>query len=163
MKLHDAFKTRSNFYLVTEVCNGGDLLYLNRVRGHLKENEARIILLQIIEGLQYLYGNNIVHRDIKLANILLHFPETDLLNMNVECRKRFLRKVDLCKVKFSIKIADMGLATELDYAKSRALTVCGTPLYMSPEIDLEQSYDFKVDIWALGVVYYELLTGITPF
>lgn len=57
--------------------------------------------------------------------------------MNVESRKSFLRKVDLSKVKFSIKIADMGLATELDYAKGRAQTICGTPLYMSPEIDLE--------------------------
>lgn len=75
IKLTKAYKTHSRVYIITELCNGGDLELLKRSKGRLKETEARIIIKQIVEALRVLYKNNIVHRDIKLANVLLHFPE----------------------------------------------------------------------------------------
>jgi serine/threonine protein kinase len=100
-----------------------------------------------------------VHRDLKLANLLIHFPDYNLLGLDSVGKREFLNNVDFTKVKFHIKIADLGLAARLNGERPRASTVCGTPLYMSPEIEKETSYDYKVDIWALGVIYYELITG----
>lgn len=81
--LHNATKTQTSFYLAMELCNGGDLQnYLNCRGGYLQEKEARIILCQIIEGLKAMREQNIIHRDLKLPNILVNFDELkpDLCN-----------------------------------------------------------------------------------
>ena len=81
-----------------------------------------------------------------------------------EKRIEFLSKVDLTKVPFEIKIADFGFSKYLNESKDETSgTMCGTPLYMSPQIVDEKRYTYKTDIWSLGVIYYELLTGKYPF
>jgi len=71
----------------------------------------------------------------------------------------------LTKINFEVKISDFGLSTILDAnnPNNTNLSICGTPLYSSPQLLLKKGYNAKVDAWALGVVLYELLTGTTPF
>lgn len=76
----------------------------------------------------------------------------------------FFANVDLVNVKFQLKIGDFGFSKFLDNCKTqRSETMCGTPLYMSPQIVDDTHYTYKTDIWSLGVIYYELLTGKYPF
>jgi serine/threonine protein kinase len=78
VKFVDAIKTPSSFYLLTELCNGGDLEKLLRMRSRISEEESRLILIELAKGLQELHSKGILHRDLKLANVLLHFPDHDL-------------------------------------------------------------------------------------
>ena len=66
-------RTTNNFYLVMELCNGGDLANLKKAKGRFKENEARLILQQLVNGFKEIYKQQVMHRDLKLANILIHF------------------------------------------------------------------------------------------
>mmetsp|Transcript_39535 Transcript_39535/g.51772 ORF Transcript_39535/g.51772 Transcript_39535/m.51772 type:complete len:167 (-) Transcript_39535:1134-1634(-) len=100
---------------------------------------------------------------MKLANILLHFPDKpDLESLTKAQKKAFLYKVDLTRVDFQVKISDFGLSTILDGTNTN-LSICGTPLYSSPQLLKKRGYSAKVDTWALGVMLYEMLVGVTPF
>lgn len=107
----------------------------------------------------------VIHRDLKLQNIMLHFPELSdkILAMNKEERKRFLRNVDLTTTKFEIKIADFGFSKKLKSKSQINKTICGTPLYMAPQVVQKTAYSYKADIWSLGVILFELLNSQTPF
>ncbi len=83
--------------------------------------------------------------------------------MNREQKIEFLRQVDLQKTKFQIKIADFGFSKKLISKTQRSDTMCGTPLYMAPQLMSEASYSYKADVWSLGVVFFEMLTGNHPF
>lgn len=166
------------------------MLKKSRPGGRLSEDECRVIMKKLVSGLRDLYEYDIVHRDLKLANVLLHFPSEQSLgntrlpssapshspvdaSILMDCisderadekRIEFLSKVDLTKVPFEIKIADFGFSKYLNESKDETSgTMCGTPLYMSPQIVDEKRYTYKTDIWSLGVIYYELLTGKYPF
>ena len=77
----------------------------------MPEEEARLVLTQIVNGFRAIHSSQVLHRDLKLENILLHFPgNKDLLNKDKETRKKFLEKVDLRDTEFLVKIADLGLA-----------------------------------------------------
>jgi len=92
-------------------------------------------------GLNYMHLQKITHRDIKPENILL--VSDDIKN-------------------FDIKIADLGFAAKIDKETGLDL-VLGTPLYMAPELIKHQRYNEKVDVWSLGIITYQLLSGKTPF
>lgn len=79
--LNHSYKTHSRYYIFTELCNGGDLHMLKRARGTISEEEARLLLLQLVSGLKDLFDFDLVHRDLKLANILLHFPIEDTIKV----------------------------------------------------------------------------------
>ncbi|KAF3440547.1 hypothetical protein FNV43_RR18831 [Rhamnella rubrinervis] len=113
-----------------------------RTRAH--RLEAQDMRLQIFQpagaGLEILHSHHIIHRDLKPENILLSGSEDDML----------------------LKIADFGLSRSVppgDYAE----TVCGSPLYMAPEVLEFQRYDEKVDMWSVGAILFELLNGYPPF
>lgn len=118
---------------------------------------------QIIQGFKALNDMNVLHRDLKLANILVHFKNVDqdvIFNDIVQLKK--IKKEGQLLGNVDVVIADLGFAKELEH-EDLTKTVCGTPLYMAPEILKGMSYDSKVDVWSLGTVFYEMITGFTPF
>ena len=163
-------KTINNTYLVLEYCNGGNLfeylLYHNNVlKTSIPEKNIQFILSQIISGLEYMHRSKTIHRDIKLENILIHFK-----NLPSECLT-IHNKIDYSKVNIFdcvIKIADLGYARELE-SSDVATTICGSPMTMAPDVikafgeGNEFNYNNKADLWSLGAITYELLTGTLPF
>uniref|UniRef100_K4A733 Protein kinase domain-containing protein n=1 Tax=Setaria italica TaxID=4555 RepID=K4A733_SETIT len=138
--LHDSIKDHGRIYLILEYCRGGDLHgYLQRHK-RVSETVAKHFIRQLASGLQMLRDNNVVHRDLKPQNILL-----------VENNENSL-----------LKIADFGFAKFLQ-PFALAETLCGSPLYMAPEVMQAQKYDAKADLWSVGVILYQLVTGIPPF
>lgn len=133
----DIIEDTDTVYIVMEYCDSGDL---NKLLGTpIKEDVVKFYFKQIVEGLVYMTENKIIHRDIKPKNILL--------TNNKTC----------------IKICDFGLAKGFKDGLTRALTVCGSPLYMAPEILGEKSYSIGVDIWSIGMILHEMLFGYHPF
>ena len=126
-----------------EVCQGGDLLSYVRKRKKLNEGIAKYIFRQIIIGIGYIHKQKIVHRDIKLENILID-------NEGV------------------VKIADFGISKILSISgKEKLKDRSGTPAYMAPEICVKalqkDGHSFAVDIWSAGVVLYTMIYGKLPF
>lgn len=89
----DRMKSKSSYYLVLEYCNGGDLSSFVSAVGKLSENVSRLIIIQIIEGMIHLHSLRVLHRDLKLANVLLHFP--DMVGKEDQINSEWLRNVDL--------------------------------------------------------------------
>lgn len=141
IKLHDVLKTQNNIYLIMEYCGGGDLENYVKTHGKVEENIAKRWLSQLVESFIYLQEKHIMHRDIKLANILLTVEDDSISE---------------------IRVADFGFARFLD-ENSFAATQLGTPLFMAPEIFNNENYSFKADVWSLGVLAYEILTGAPVF
>jgi serine/threonine protein kinase len=144
--------------MIYEYCNGGDLNkylknYISKNNRPIGEKEVQKILKDILNGLSCLHRNNVVHHDIKPANILLKYDnEKDLNDLN------FLK----CK----FKISDFGLSKYKNEQQERMIG--GSPLYMEPslfdrDVLLSVIENEKVDIWALGIMTYELLFVKTPF
>ena len=136
IKLYDTHENDKYIYIIMEYCKYGDLrLFINRKP--LNEYKTQIIMRQIINGMEYIYNNKVFHRDLKPQNILV---------------------TDNC----IIKITDFGLAKECE-ENNLSDTICGSPIYMAPEILQNIKYNNKADIWSIGVIFYELLTGETPY
>ena len=134
--LHQVQKTERHFYLVLEYCGGGDLQRLIRTRqnGRLSERLCRRLVRDLAAGLGFLWGKELVHRDIKPQNLLLTGPlpaEEETENPPREDAKRALR--GMSGERFMLKIADFGFARHLS-GVDLAETMCGSPLYMAPEI-----------------------------
>lgn len=168
IKITGIEKTVNNTYLALEYCNGGNLYeYLNfhkrKFGKPLSEEMVQFVIRQIISGLEYMHNHNIVHRDIKLENILLNFNSvSNTLAPNQDSIKLDYNKVDFFDC--TIKIADLGYARELD-TTSLASTICGTPMTMAPDVIQmgDKKYNSKADLWSLGAITYELVTGTLPF
>ena len=153
-------KTINNWYLVTEYVNGGSLQdnlkqYMARFQRPFTEVIVQHLMKQIVSALNYLHFNKIIHRDLKLDNILVNFPSANDKN-------------SLNMMNATVKIIDFGFATKLN--KPLTYTALGTPTNMDPVI-LENiktgipnaGYNEKVDIWSLGTICYEMLVGHIPF
>ncbi|XP_075389889.1 serine/threonine-protein kinase ULK1 isoform X2 [Tenrec ecaudatus] len=144
--LYDFQEMASSVYLVMEYCNGGDLAdYLHTMRT-LSEDTIRLFLRQIAGALQLLHSKGVIHRDLKPQNILLSNPGGRRANPN----------------NIRIKIADFGFARYLQ-SNMMAATLCGSPMYMAPEVIMSQHYDGKADLWSIGTIVYQCLTGKAPF
>ncbi|NP_775261.2 serine/threonine-protein kinase PLK4 isoform 2 [Mus musculus] len=139
LELYNYFEDNNYVYLVLEMCHNGEMnRYLKNRMKPFSEREARHFMHQIITGMLYLHSHGILHRDLTLSNILL------TRNMN-------------------IKIADFGLATQLNMPHEKHYTLCGTPNYISPEIATRSAHGLESDIWSLGCMFYTLLIGRPPF
>jgi serine/threonine-protein kinase ULK/ATG1 len=105
-----------------------------------------------VKGLKYLYDKKIIHRDLKLENLLIHF--TGLSSAGPVP----WGSIDLEFEEFVVKIADFGFAKNME-PDGLADRKCGTPLVMAPEVIQNKPYSHKRDVWALGALYYQLVTG----
>ncbi|XP_012927320.1 serine/threonine-protein kinase ULK1 isoform X2 [Heterocephalus glaber] len=144
--LYDFQEMANSVYLVMEYCNGGDLAdYLHTMRT-LSEDTIRLFLQQIAGAMRLLHSKGIIHRDLKPQNILLSNPGGRRANPN----------------NIRVKIADFGFARYLQ-SNMMAATLCGSPMYMAPEVILSQHYGAKADLWSIGTVVYQCLTGRAPF
>ncbi|KAK2837583.1 hypothetical protein Q5P01_014795 [Channa striata] len=133
-------------YLVMEYCSGGDLAEYLHSKGTLSEDTIRVFLQQIAQAMKVLQSKGILHRDLKPQNILLCHSEG-----------RKSSSINTC-----IKIADFGFARHLQ-TNTMAATLCGSPMYMAPEVIMSQNYDAKADLWSIGTIVYQCLTGKAPF
>lgn len=176
--LHDCIQTSGHFHLVMDYCSMGDLSYFIRKRNVLMKthpvisslferypspegshglNEVLVIhfLKQLVSALQFLRDKSLIHRDIKPQNLLLCPP--------IHSKKEFISKgyVGLWELPI-LKIADFGFARFLP-SSSMAETLCGSPLYMAPEILRYEKYNAKADLWSVGAVLFEMTVGRPPF
>jgi len=135
LRCYNYFEEDGYVYLVLEYCGGGDLYRKLKSGGPLCEPEAAHVFAQVAEGLQHLHKNGIIHRDLKPENVLL--------------------TGDLC-----VKIADFGWCAK---ATDGRTTFCGTLCMLAPEMITGQPYDKAIDVWALGVLIFEMLAGVSPF
>jgi serine/threonine-protein kinase ULK/ATG1 len=111
--------------------------------------------------MMHLHSLHVLHRDLKLANVLLHFPDMD--GKEDMINNEWLRTVDLKTVNFQIKIADLGFSKIQSDPDDLSVTYCGTPINMAPEVLNRGVYNYKADVWSLGTILFELLTGKSPF
>ena len=129
---------KSKVYLLLEFAVNGNLFWYIRRQKSLTEQRAVELFKQTCEAIRYLHTRGFIHRDLKPENILL---DAD----------------------FRVKVCDFGWCTEFEKEDEMRKTFCGTYEYMAPEIYDKRPYDEKVDIWALGILLYELLHGKSPF
>ena len=138
-----------NVYLVFEFCDGGTLLDVIAKwsqGGMMSEMQCKCVMRQIVAGYAFLHSHAIVHRDLKSENILMlqfMYPQT--------------------YGGYYAKIADFGISHQQDNTQSGVSGRIGTLLYMAPEVLLEDSYDERCDLWSLGIIFYEMAVGSTPF
>mmetsp|Transcript_3291 Transcript_3291/g.6805 ORF Transcript_3291/g.6805 Transcript_3291/m.6805 type:complete len:488 (+) Transcript_3291:1258-2721(+) len=138
LKLHFAFQTKKNLYIVLEFCPNGDLMAHLSERTRFGESVTRFYISQIILALEFLHSQDIVYRDLKPENILLD---------------RF----------GNIRLADFGLAKENVNPLNPAMSFCGSPAYLAPELLTKRGSDKSADMYGLGAMMYEMLTGFPPF
>ncbi|KAL2502960.1 Protein kinase superfamily protein [Forsythia ovata] len=141
IRLHDMIEEPDKLYIILEYCKGGDLsMYIQQHVGRIPEVTAKHFMQQLAAGLKVLRENNLIHRDLKPQNLLLSTDDENSV----------------------LKIADFGFARSLQ-PRGLAETLCGSPLYMAPEIMQLQKYDAKADLWSVGAIQFQLVTGKTPF
>ena len=161
MKLIEVKQSNDNYYLVCELCNGGSLSqcldkYRKIHRKPFTEEIVQYLMRQIVDAIKYLHAQHIIHRDLKLDNILMNYDnEKDKENMNL--------------LGAQVKVIDFGFSTKLNNSKNLAFSTLGSPINMDPGIlkkfcyNDTKGYDEKVDIWSLGTLCYEMLIGKATF
>lgn len=136
IKCYDVIEETNNIYIISEYCENGELT--NILMGkEIKYDYVKYYFGQIMKAIKYLHENKIIHRDMKPKNILL--------TNNFK----------------TIKLCDFGFA-KYSVGLKRSMTVCGSPLYMAPEIYQKIGYMHSVDIWAIGLILYEMLFALHP-
>lgn len=141
VRLHDSISEEGFHYLVFDLVTGGELFEDIVAREYYSEADASHCISQILESVNHIHQHDIVHRDLKPENLLL-----------------------ASKMKgAAVKLADFGLAIEVQGDQQAWFGFAGTPGYLSPEVLRKDPYGKPVDIWACGVILYILLVGYPPF
>jgi len=164
VKFQEIKKTKNHYYIIMDYCNGGELYkalekYMDKNKKPFSQEIVQHLMRQIINAFKYIHGKKIIHRDIKLENILLNYDsEEDKKNANI--------------MKATVKIIDFGFAAKIEKSGLKYTTL-GSPINMDPLILKELSkrgkktrklgYDQKADIWSLGTICYEMLIGKCVF
>ena len=152
LKSYKKLKTSRHWYIISEYCDEGtlvDVIKALKLVSSFEEKEKKIknILVQLKDAMKYLIDRKILHRDIKPANILFKKEDNEII----------------------LKLADFGLSRylEVDIEETDEdpmnMTVCGSPIYMAPEMIVDKKPCIKSDLWSFGVIMYEMLYGINPY
>ncbi|XP_064867806.1 calcium/calmodulin-dependent protein kinase (CaM kinase) II beta 1 isoform X5 [Oncorhynchus nerka] len=141
VRLHDSISEEGFHYLLFDLVTGGELFEDIVAREYYSEADASHCITQILDSVHHIHQHDIVHRDLKPENLLL---------------------ASKCK-NAAVKLADFGLAIEVQGDQQAWFGFAGTPGYLSPEVLRKEAYGKPVDIWACGVILYILLVGYPPF
>ena len=153
LKSYKKLKTSRHWYIVSEYCDEGTLVECIRsliiIDNFIeKERKVKNILVQLKDAMKYLADRKILHRDIKPANILFKREDNEII----------------------LKLADFGLSRylemnieEIDQSYNMTMTVCGSPIYMAPEMIVDKKPSINSDLWSFGVIMYEMLYGLNPY
>ncbi|XP_049860571.1 calcium/calmodulin-dependent protein kinase type II alpha chain isoform X4 [Schistocerca gregaria] len=141
VRLHDSIQEENFHYLVFDLVTGGELFEDIVAREFYSEADASHCIQQILESVNHCHQNGVVHRDLKPENLLLASKQKGA----------------------AVKLADFGLAIEVQGEQQAWFGFAGTPGYLSPEVLKKEPYGKPVDIWACGVILYILLVGYPPF
>ena len=144
LKIIEFYQSEHSYYIITDHCSNGELY--DQIKYKYNENQLAVLFYQMFSGIAYLHDKNIVHRDLKLENILISEIEVDK-----KTNDRF----------FWIKIIDFGTAKIFEKNKKEK-SVVGSSYYIAPEV-LKKSYNEKCDTWSIGVILYMLIVGRAPF
>lgn len=134
----ESFNDANHIYMIQSLCPNHSLRDLLKHRGVVRTHECRYFINQILKGVEYIHKLQIIHRDLKLSNILID------ANMQM-------------------KICDFGLAISESDAQLEADIVCGTTNYLAPEVIDLKGFKRRSDVWAIGVIAFILLYGYKPF
>ena len=136
---YDSYIKNYQIWIILEYCDGGSLLELIKILPKpLNEEQIASLIYMILTGLNFLHENKKIHRDVKTGNILL-------------TREGI------------VKLGDFGVSTQLMHSFSKKISKIGTPIYMSPEVIMQNKYNYKCDIWSLGITAIEIAEGESPF
>ena len=141
IQLIEVFESKDKVYMVMELATGGELFDRIIAKGSFTERDATHVVIMVLNGLAYLHSLGITHRDLKPENLLYYHPGHDS----------------------KILITDFGLSSCRKSGDNYMRTTCGTPEYIAPEILLRKPYTSQVDLWAMGVITYIMLSGTMPF
>ena len=148
VRVIDLCEDNQNIYIVSELMRHGTLTQMltkiQETRASFTEKDCANLVYQMIIAVNFLHKQDVIHRDLKLDNIMVDLERIDDHSTTMIC-----------------KVTDFGFAKTMDRDKKETLSL-GTPLYMAPELVTRRPYDSKVDIWALGVITHIILTGIPP-
>ncbi|CAF1111508.1 unnamed protein product [Rotaria sordida] len=146
IKLVEEFQNELKYFLVLEYVSNGDLLTAVTTMNKYSEHDVALMLSQIASALKYLHSLQIVHRDVKLENVLMaNYPDQSV----------------------TLKLADFGLALcltdQTPIVAAHGDKLCGTPMYLAPEVIQNRDYRIENDMWSLGIIAFTLLSGMAPF
>ena len=144
VKIYEFYDTVLYYYIVTEYCNRGELF--SYIKNKYSEKQLAVLFYQVFSGLCYLHEKKILHRDLKLENLMVSEIEKD-----IKTGEEY----------FWIKIIDFGTAKIFEKNKTEK-AVIGSSYYIAPEV-LKQRYNEKCDTWSVGVILYMTLVGVAPF
>jgi serine/threonine protein kinase len=135
VKLYWAFQTNTTLNFIMDLCVGGELFYRLKSEKRLTESKTRFYLAELVLAFEYMHSKNIVYRDLKPENVIIDIDG-------------------------HIKLADFGLSKELK--KSHTQSFWGSPEYMSPEMLRGETHDLRLDLYCIGTLMYEMMTGLPP-
>ena len=168
ISLKEFTESKNHYYIIFEYCNGGNLSdyakeYIKENKTPLNEYDIQKIIMQLVTTIEYMHANKIIHRNIKLENILLNFDSHFNIAKNGELPEELSFQDKSLNKTFTVKLADLKDSKILE---GLTTTVLGSNI-SAPEVanarEGNKGYGKSADLWSLGAITYELLTGIPPF